>query len=177
MDRKTRPILYISGPYSPTQFSSTEENICVARIHAVRAWERGWAAFTPHLNTQGFEHLCQGVEHGDWLEGDLTIIQRMDPEQGDAMLMLPFWTLSPGATLERKVALQRGLKVFKPLTSLECFPYAPQVARDVDYVAWTRACSQCAANMGICPYETHKDCHHYKRILRELTLEQTTTII
>ena len=36
-----RPILYISEPYSPGENSTTQQNIQVARDHAVKAWERG----------------------------------------------------------------------------------------------------------------------------------------
>jgi hypothetical protein len=131
-DIAVRPILYLSGPYSPTEDSTTEQNIQVARNHAIKAWERGWAAFTPHLNTCGFENLCSGVNHSDWLEGDLAIIQRMDRDRGDAMLMLPGWKNSPGATIERKLALAKGLEVFDPLTSPECLPQ-PRVAGNCQY--------------------------------------------
>ena len=38
-DITLRPILYISGPYSPREHSTTQQNIQVARDHAVKA---GW---------------------------------------------------------------------------------------------------------------------------------------
>jgi hypothetical protein len=36
----TRPILYISGPYSPGNGRTVTENIAVARTHAEAAWRR-----------------------------------------------------------------------------------------------------------------------------------------
>ena len=51
----TRPILYISGPYSPGNGRTIAENIAVARAHAVAAAKAGWMPFTPHLNTAHFE--------------------------------------------------------------------------------------------------------------------------
>jgi len=118
-----RPILYISGPYTPANGRTTEDNIETARTYAVRAWEMGWAAFTPHLNTAGFEHLCTGVEHDGWLAGDLAILDRLDPAR-DAVLLLPGWEQSKGARLERDWAIHLNLEVFGPPASPEAIPPA-----------------------------------------------------
>ncbi len=107
----TRPILYISGPYTSTPDRSTAFNIGVAQGYAVVAWEKGWAAFTPHLNTARFERLCKGVTHADWLAGDLAILHRLQPGR-DAILMLPHWEQSRGARLEREEAQMMGLRVY-----------------------------------------------------------------
>ena len=106
-----RPIRYLSGPYSAGNGRTVADNIETARTYAVRAWEMGWAAITPHLNTAGFEHLCTGVEHDDWLAGDLAILDRLDPAR-DAVLMLPRWILSRGAKIEHEAALSRNLQVY-----------------------------------------------------------------
>lgn len=119
----TRPILYISGPYSPGYGRSTEDNIETARAYAVRAWEMGWAAFTPHLNTAGFEHLCTGVEHDDWLDGDLAILSLLKPARA-AVLLLPGWEQSKGARLERDWAIHLNLEVFDPPATPEEIPPA-----------------------------------------------------
>ena len=50
----TRPILYLSGPYSAGNGRTVADNIAVARTHAEAAWRQGWAAFCPHLNCAGF---------------------------------------------------------------------------------------------------------------------------
>lgn len=117
----TRPILYISGPYSAGNGRTTERNIDTARAYAVAAWNMGWAAITPHLNTAHFETLCPNLDHADWLDGDLTILSRLDPHI-DAMLLLPGWTRSKGAQLERDWALHYGLEVIGPVDSPEHIP-------------------------------------------------------
>ncbi len=48
----TRPILYISGPYSAGYGRTIAENIAVARAHAVAAARKGWMPFTPHLKLE-----------------------------------------------------------------------------------------------------------------------------
>jgi len=43
----TRPILYLSGPYSAGHGRSVTDNIAVARRYAVAAAKAGWMPFTP----------------------------------------------------------------------------------------------------------------------------------
>jgi hypothetical protein len=149
----TRPILYISGPYSAGNGRSTEDNIETARTYAVRAWEMGWAAITPHLNTAGFEHLCTGVEHGDWLAGDLAILDRLDPAT-DAMLLLPGWLESAGAMREYHRAVARGIDVIYPVTSPDAIPPATgrgvcEHYRQVHYETDSR--DTCGSGRARCP--------------------------
>lgn len=117
------PILYISGPYSAGHGRTSEENIDIARAYAATAWERGWAAFCPHLNTAGFERLCEGMSWEDWIAGDLAILDLLDPGV-DAVLMLPGWEKSRGATVERQRAVVRGLEIFDPPVHPGCVPPA-----------------------------------------------------
>ena len=147
------PILYISGPYSPGYGRSTEDNIETARTYAVRAWEMGWAAITPHLNTAGFEHLCTGVEHDDWLAGDLAILDRLDPAT-DAMLLLPGWLESAGAMREYHRAVARGIDVIYPVTSPDAIPPATgrgvcEHYRQVHYETDSR--DTCGSGRARCP--------------------------
>ena len=118
-----RPILYLSGPYTPANGRTTEQHIAVARTHAKAAWRQGWAAFCPHLNCAGFEVTCQEIPHSAWLDGDLAILDLLDPAV-DAVLMLPGWDKSRGATVERQRALVRGLEIFDPPVHLGCIPPA-----------------------------------------------------
>jgi hypothetical protein len=74
-----RPILYLSGPYTPANGRTTEQHIAVARAHAEAAWRQGWAAFCPHLNCAGFEVTCPDVSHEEWLAGDLAILKHLEP--------------------------------------------------------------------------------------------------
>lgn len=106
-----RPILYISGPYTGNEFHSTEENIKTARQYAITAWEKGWAALVPHLNTAGFEKITGYLKHEDWVDGYLTILSRLDPKR-DGILMLPRWMESKGSVMEMKHALWHGIRIF-----------------------------------------------------------------
>ena len=118
-----RPILYISGPYSAGNGRSVEDNIAVARAHAVAAARRGWMPFTPHLNTAHFEIDCPEISNDDWIEGDLAIL-RLLPRANAAVLMLPGWEGSRGARLERDWAIHLNLEVFDPPTTPEAIPPA-----------------------------------------------------
>ena len=109
----TRPILYISGPYSPGNGRTVADNIAVARAHAVAAARKGWFPFTPHLNTAGFEIDCPEVSHQEWLDGDLAILRALS-QAGVAVLLLPGWEQSKGARLERDWAIHLNLEVFDP---------------------------------------------------------------
>lgn len=119
----TRPILYLSGPYSARNGRTIAENIAVARAHAVAAAKRGWHPLTPHLNTAHFEIDCPEISNDDWIAGDLAILDLLDPAV-DAVLMLPGWEESRGATVERQRAIARGLEVFDPPVHPGCIPPA-----------------------------------------------------
>jgi len=122
-DPMTRPILYISGPYSAGNGRTVEENIAVARSYAAAAWRQGWAAFCPHLNTAYFETLCPEIPHSDWIDGDITILRMLNPCRA-AMLMLPNWQESAGARLERDWAINLNLEVFAAPEMPDAIPIA-----------------------------------------------------
>jgi len=92
----TRPIFYISGPYSAGNGRTVAENIAIARRYAVAAARKGWFPFTPHLNTAGFEIDCPEVPNEDWIDGDIAIL-RLLPRARAAVLLLPGWEQSKGA--------------------------------------------------------------------------------
>ena len=119
----TRPILYISGPYSAGNGRSVTDNIAVARAHAVAAARKGWFPFTPHLNTAHFEVDCPDVSHEEWLAGDIAIL-RLLPRARAAVLLLPGWEQSKGARLERDWAIHLNLEVFDPPGTPEAIPPA-----------------------------------------------------
>jgi hypothetical protein len=116
-----RPILYLSGPYTPANGRTTEQHIAVARAHAEAAWRQGWAAFCPHLNCAGFEVTCPDVSHEEWLAGDLAILKHLEPGC-DAMLVLPNWEQSAGTNLEVGWAKHIGLTILGPFDMAEEIP-------------------------------------------------------
>ena len=117
----TRPILYISGPYSAGNGRTVADNIAVARAHAVAAVRNGWFPFTPHLNTAHFEIDCPEVPNEEWLAGDLAILKHLEPGY-DAMLLLPNWEQSEGTTLEVGWAKHIGLTILGPFDIAEEIP-------------------------------------------------------
>jgi len=118
----TRPILYISGPYSAGNGRSVAENIAVARAHAeVAAARKGWMPLTPHLNTAQFEVDCPEISHKEWLAGDVKILRSLDPADA-AVLLLPGWERSNGARLERDWVIHLNLEIFEPPATPEAIP-------------------------------------------------------
>ena len=149
----TRPILYISGPYSAGNGRTVADNIVVARRYAVAAANAGWMPFTPHLNTAHFEVDCPDVSHEEWLAGDLAILDRLDPAT-DAMLLLPDWIESPGAVREYHRAVARGIEVIYPVTSPDAIPPATgrgvcEHYRQVHYETDSR--DTCGSGRARCP--------------------------
>ncbi len=125
---KTRPILYISGPYSPGNGRTVADNIAIARKHAVAAVNAGWMPFTPHLNTAGHEIDCPEISHEVWLAGDIAIL-RLLPRARAAVLLLPGWEQSKGARLERDWAIHLNLEIFDPPATPEEIPPAAAFRR------------------------------------------------
>ena len=101
----TKPILYISGPFSGATEAAILANIARASSVALKAWRAGWACICPHKNTAGFQH-AHDVHWSEWIAGDLAILRRCD-----AILMLPGWERSPGAVVEHKAAIDAGIDV------------------------------------------------------------------
>ena len=149
----TRPILYISGPYSAGYGRTVADNIAVARRYAVAAANAGWMPFTPHLNTAGFEVDCPEISHEEWIAGDLAILKHLDPAT-DAMLMLPGWEESRGAVREYHRAVARGIEVIYPVTSPDAIPPAAgrgvcEHYRQVHYETDSR--DTCGSGRARCP--------------------------
>ena len=95
-------IIYIAGKYS----GDTAQNIKAARVVAIELWEAGFAVFTPHLNTAGFELDCK-ASYTDYLAGGLEILAGCD-----ALVLLPGWQESKGAAIECVFALVGGMPVY-----------------------------------------------------------------
>lgn len=87
-------LIYVAGPYS----GEIDANIAKARAIAVDLWEMGHGVICPHTNTQHFEVDCRAT-YEQYLMGDLDIISRVD-----ALVMVPGWEHSKGATREKQYA-------------------------------------------------------------------------
>jgi hypothetical protein len=101
-------VIYISGKYS----GDIETNIRKAREAAIKVWEAGFTALTPHLNTIHFEQDCK-CRYEDYINGDLALLTNCD-----AILMLDNWEESQGAKIERQYAVERCIPVFYNINGL-----------------------------------------------------------
>jgi hypothetical protein len=109
---KRLKILYISGKFSKIpdgdddHHHGIDQNILDASRYALRAAKYGWAPFTPHKNTAGFQHVKE-IPYTFWMDVCLTFVER-----SDAILMLPGWESSPGATREHDLACELGIPIY-----------------------------------------------------------------
>jgi hypothetical protein len=100
-------LIYVSGPYRALTPEGVQANINRARIAAQSLWAKGWAVICPHMNSAHFEGESQM-----YLDGDLAIIDRLDPEK-DALYMLRGWVKSNGACDEWHQAHRDGIQVYE----------------------------------------------------------------
>lgn len=95
-------IVYIAGPYR----GNVDQNIQMARDAALKIWDSGNFAMCPHLNTAHFEEDLE-LSGKDYVDRDLQMLSRCD-----AILMLPGWQESLGATREHDYAVEQDIPVY-----------------------------------------------------------------
>lgn len=98
-------LLYLSGPYRAPTINGIYENIQRARVLAVELWKAGYAVLCPHLNTA---FMDGDVPIEAIPDGDYEMVRRCD-----AVVMLPGWQTSVGATQERLIAIGNGTPVYE----------------------------------------------------------------
>ena len=96
-------LIYISGPYTT---GDIDVNIQRARKVAIDLWEMGHSVICPHLNTYRFEVDCKAT-YEQYIKGDLEMISRVD-----ALVMLPGWGGSRGASVEWNHAKELGIPIY-----------------------------------------------------------------
>ena len=103
-------VIYIAGPYraysqdGEISISGIYENINRARFVAKFVWREGLVPLTPHLNSMLMDGFCKDEV---FLRGDLELLSR-----SDAILLLPDWERSSGATGEYLHALKLKIPHF-----------------------------------------------------------------
>jgi hypothetical protein len=108
---KRKFTVYLAGAYS----GAIDMNIQTARETAIKVWESGFTCLCPHLNTANFQIDCK-CQYTDYLEGDLALL-----ENCQAVLMLPNWITSSGATQEKEFATLNKIPVFHNLKEIEIY--------------------------------------------------------
>jgi len=104
-------VIYIAGPFRAPNAWAIEQNIRRAEELALAVWLSGMAALCPHTNTRFFQGAADDAV---WLDGDLELLTRCD-----AVLLVPGWERSQGATAERARAIEKGSPVFEDLDRLQ----------------------------------------------------------
>lgn len=85
----------------------------------IDAWQHGGPCPRGYTNGEGHSSAC-------WLRADLVVML-----QCDAVLMLPAWEWSQGATLEHRVAIMTGMPVY--YDSVDVDIPAPLLPKDHGY--------------------------------------------
>lgn len=96
-----KPVVYVAGPYRGPTEAQVFANILAAREAALGLWRAGFAPICPHLNSF---FMGGAVTDSDFLQGDIEILARCD-----ALLLLPNWNSSEGASGERNFAVREGI--------------------------------------------------------------------
>jgi len=79
-------LVYITGPYTGSDYHQTERHIAYAREWADKLARAGHAFYCPHLNTGHFDTIAPDVSNHFWREMNLSILRRCD-----ALLLVPGW--------------------------------------------------------------------------------------
>lgn len=69
----------------------------------------GWSVLNPA--SHGFDKCRTQADYDAVIDRDLGMIRSLDPDRGDALVLLPGWELSTGARCEKAFAEWRRLRV------------------------------------------------------------------
>lgn len=120
-------LIYIAGPYRPANGRSIDENAQDAEAAACDLIRSGAPALpiVPHSIGLRYSYLSPaGGDEGYWLPATLALMERCH-----AVLMLPGWRMSSGATGERARAIEIGLPVFESVEEVAAWAATRAVAQ------------------------------------------------
>ena len=102
-------LIFVSGRYSGSCYTETEDNIMNARTAALQLYSKGWAVITPHLNTAHFDShdRLTNMNERKWYKVYKEILSRCD-----AIFMIGNWLTSAGAKTEHDFAKEKGITIF-----------------------------------------------------------------
>lgn len=113
-------VVYIAGPFRCTNAATRRTDMWGVHCNVIRAmeialevWRHGAVALCPHGNTAHFQDASGIADDNIWLDGDIELLRRCD-----AVLMVPGWQVSSGATAEKKYAEAQHIPVFESLEDL-----------------------------------------------------------
>jgi hypothetical protein len=99
-------VIYLAGPYSASHRADIRHNVEIAHRFAEKIWRWGYTCLSPISNTAWMDNAEMQWE--DWMDGDFVMLERCD-----AIVMLPGWSNSRGATAERQHAIDMGIPVYE----------------------------------------------------------------
>ena len=100
-------LIYVAGPYTGKTKTERDEHIAAARKVAEDLWGEGHAVICPHTNSGFFDDSRPEIGYSAYAEGYLDMVARVD-----ALVMMPNWKDSPGATNEHEYAVELGVPIF-----------------------------------------------------------------
>ena len=106
--------IFVAGAYHAPTYLQIDRRIHLAERYAVALWKAGYGAFCPHLNTAHFEAKAPSVP-----ESRYKVFDRRMLSCCDAVLALPNWKSSQGATEEIEQAQELGIPVYFSLRKLK----------------------------------------------------------
>jgi hypothetical protein len=101
-------LVFISGPYSGKKLPDVETNIDIARRAAIWCARNDINYFCPHMNSALFDYYIPEVSVDFYYAMDKVFLTKCD-----AILLLPKWEYSTGASVEYNEALTLGLRTFE----------------------------------------------------------------
>lgn len=109
-------LIYVAGPYRAKDEEGVSTNVINAENVGIACANRGWYPVIPHCNTFGFEHLVDMPAHV-WdrfcLEGTISLMFKCH-----AVVMVPGWRKSIGASDEYRTARDHGIPVYKKVSDV-----------------------------------------------------------
>lgn len=107
--------IYIAGPYRAlggkhdwSVYYEIDQHINEARMWASKLATEQIAFFCPHLNSAHFEVTAPSATPEFWYTMDMVLLQ-----YASALLLIPGWEHSEGATAENQRAMELGIPVYR----------------------------------------------------------------
>ena len=131
-------LVYIAGPHSdPRGQWYVEQNIRAAEIITLELMRMGIATYCPHKQTQ---HMDGAITREEFILLDIIALSRCD-----ALLTIPGWEDSAGASLEVEYAMRHGIEV---LSWPQCMARLRELATNLQ-LAEGKLKEQALKNQGI----------------------------
>src|SRR5262245_31906922 len=108
-------LVYVVGPFSAPTRAGVEANIDRAERVGLELARLGYFPIIPHTNTRHPE-FSKAQEYGFWVAGYLKVLAACR-----AVVMVPGWQVSEGASKEYAEAARIGIRVFETVSELEAW--------------------------------------------------------